>query len=284
MTEVGLLHPGEMGASVGAAARGSRARVRWASAGRSAATRARAERAALEDAGDEAALLAASDVVIAVCPPDAALELARRVASAGFGGIYVDANAVSPDTARSIASAVEAGGARFVDGGLVGPPAHRPGTTWLWLSGDAADEVARLFDGGPLAARTLKGGAGAASALKMAFAAWTKGSSALLLAVRALAAREGVEEALLAQWQHGLPDLAARSEGTARGTAPKAWRFVGEMHEIADSFAAAGLPDGFHRAAAELYRRMAAYKDADTPPELAAVIETLLRDGGDHDS
>ena len=89
----------------------------------------------------------------------------------------------------------------------------------------------------------------------MAFAAWTKGTAALLLAVRALARAEGVEEALLEEWQLSLPQLAARSDRAARSALGKGWRWVGEMHEIARTFAAAGLPAGFHEAAAEIYRR-----------------------------
>jgi len=89
----------------------------------------------------------------------------------------------------------------------------------------------------------------------MAYAAWTKGTAALLLAIRALARVEGVEDALLAEWERSQPDLPGGSEAAARSAVAKGWRWVGEMEEIADTFAAAGLPDGFHRAAAEIYRR-----------------------------
>jgi hypothetical protein len=89
----------------------------------------------------------------------------------------------------------------------------------------------------------------------MAFAAWTKGTSALLLAVRAVARAEGVEDTLLAEWRASLPQLPEQSVAAARSALAKGWRWVGEMTEIADTFTAAGLPDGFHRAAAEIYRR-----------------------------
>ena len=95
----------------------------------------------------------------------------------------------------------------------------------------------------------------AASALKMAYASWTKGSAALLLAARALARAEGVEEALLAEWGISQPGLAERSARAAGSAAAKGWRWVAEMEEIAAAMAAAGLPDGFHQAAAEVYRR-----------------------------
>jgi Domain of unknown function (DUF1932) len=111
----------------------------------------------------------------------------------------------------------------------------------------------------------------------VAFAAYTKGTAALLLAIRAFARAEGVETALVKEWELTLPGLPSQSEGAVRGSARKAWRFVGEMQEIADAFKAAGLPDGFHRAAAELYRRLERYKDADQPPSLEEATAVILQ-------
>jgi len=240
---VGLLHPGEMGAAVGAVLRGRGHRVVWASEGRSAETRARAEAAGLEDVGT-AAEVARSEIVFSICPPHAALEVAG---SARFGGVYVDANAVSPATAAKVADAVD----EFVDGGIVGSPPREPGTTRLYLSGERAAEVAELFAGSALDARVVSN----ASAVKMAYAAWSKGTAAMLLAIRELARREGVEETLLAEWDISLPELRERYERAERSAEAKGWRWVGEMEEIAATFEAAGLPPGFHQAAAEVFRR-----------------------------
>lgn len=190
-----------------------------------------------------------------MCPPHAAVEVAREVLAAGFRGVYVDANAVSPATARELAGAAAGAGASFVDGGIVGAPPDQPGTSRLYLSGPGADKVAELFAGTALEARVVGGQAGAASSVKMAYAAWTKGTSALLLAARALARAEGVEDALLGEWDRSQPALVERSQGAARSAAAKGWRWAGEMEEIAASMAAVALPDGFHRAAAEIYRR-----------------------------
>jgi 3-hydroxyisobutyrate dehydrogenase-like beta-hydroxyacid dehydrogenase len=273
---IGLLHPGEMGSMVGMAARANGARVLWSARGRGASTHARARAAGLEDAGSLAALVTASDVILAVCPPHAAVDVAREVADLGFRGIFVDANAVSPATARELGAVIEKAGAIFVDGGIIGPPPQARGSTRLYLSGESAAGVAALFEGSALEARVVEGGPGAASALKMAYAGWTKGSAALLLAVRALAAAEGVDAALLREWSLSQPDLPARSEGAAKGNARKAWRFVGEMEEIAATFASAGLPDGFHQASAEIYRRLEAYKDT-TPPPVDELVRALLK-------
>jgi 3-hydroxyisobutyrate dehydrogenase-like beta-hydroxyacid dehydrogenase len=270
---IGLLHPGEMGAAVGAAARAGGARVLWASAGRGGDTRRRAEAAGLEDAGSLEALVRASAIILSVCPPEAALATARAVAGHGFAGLYVDANAVSPATAREIGLAVEKAGATFVDGGIIGRPPQKRGETRFYLSGDAAADVARRFAAGPFEAVAVPGGPGAASALKMAYAAWTKGTSALLMTIRAFAIDQGVDEALLAEWERSQPGLAARSERAVADNARKAWRFVGEMDEIAASLAAVGLPGGFHEAAAEVYRRLAVYRDGPAP----AVAEAAQR-------
>lgn len=276
-TVIGVLHPGEMGAAVGAAARLNGARVVWASAGRGAATRARATAAGLEDVGSLERLVAESTLILSICPPAAAIDVAREVAALGFRGVYVDGNAVAPDTTVAVGDIVAGGGAAFVDGGIIGPPPHHAGTTRLYLSGLGAADVAARFTQGPLTAIALDNRIGAASALKMAYAGWNKGSQALLLAIRALAAREGVDEALVREWGLSMPDLARRSEQAVAGNTKKAWRFVGEMREIASTFASAGLPEGFHEAAAEIFDRMAHWKDVPTAPSLADVQKALVR-------
>jgi 3-hydroxyisobutyrate dehydrogenase-like beta-hydroxyacid dehydrogenase len=269
-----------MGSSVGASLRRAGCEVVWASQGRSDQTRARAEEAGLIDAGSLAGVAARSSaVVLSVCPPQAAAKLAHQLMATGFRGTFVDCNAIAPASAREIARVVEAAGAIYVDGGLIGPPARSAGSTRLYLSGARASQVASLFDGGPLEAIALDEGVATASALKMAFAAYTKGSTALLIAIRALARSEGVEAALLDEWAISQPTLAAASEGGARATARKAWRFEAEMHEIASSFAAAGLPDGFHRAAAEIYRRVAPLEQAADAPTLDDVLARVAGAG-----
>ena len=277
-TVIGLLHPGEMGAAVGRCLTGRGHTVLWASEGRGPDTAARAAAAGLTDAGTVKAVAGQAGVILSVCPPHAALDVARDVA--GFGGLYVDANAVSPATAQQIAGVIGSGGGRYVDGGIIGLPPVTPGGTRLYLSGPHAQAVAGLFAGTALDARAVGGSLTAASAVKMAYAGWTKGSAALLLAVRALARAEGVEDTLLAEWALSQPSLPDRSQASARSATVKGWRWVAEMEEIGASMAAAGLPDGFHRAAAEIFRRTphagAAQPD---PPSLDTVLAALR---GDH--
>ncbi len=275
-TKMGLLHPGEMGATVGAAARLNDVQVLWASDGRGPETRSRAEEAQLTDVSWLSSLVEHSDIVLSVCPPHAAIAVAKAVAGLQFTGIYVDANAVSPASSRDVQQIVESAGATFVDGGIIGPPALKRGSARLYLSGSDAVRVAACFAQGPLEARVIDGPPGAASALKMTYAAYTKGTAALLIAIRTLAIHEGVDPDLIHEWEISQPDLPKRSAGAVRANARKAWRFSGEMEEIADTFAAAGLPEGFHRAAAEVYRRMSEYKDAAHPPPIQEAAASVL--------
>ena len=251
---IGLLHPGEMGAAVGGCLTEQGHTVLWAPEGRSPATAQRAGAASLTDAGSLGTLLGRAEVVLSVCPPQAAQAVAADVAQGGFSGLFVDANAIAPRTVRAVAATVTKAGATFVDGGIIGPP---PGTDHgprLYLAGAQSDTVAALFAGTPVTTCTVDGEVGAASAVKMAYAAWTKGSAALMLAARALARTQRVEGTLLAEWGASQPQLSARVEAAAQSAAAKGWRWDPEMTEIALAMADAGLPDGFHLAAAEVYR------------------------------
>lgn len=259
--KLAILHPGDMGVTVGAAMSASGHEVYWLPEGRSVQTVERAQSAGFQPCASLRELVRMVQGIVSVCPPHGAVELARCIIAAGFTGTYVDANAVSPDTAREIESVVGVG---FVDGGIIGPPARKQGSTRLYVSGNAARDVLQWFGEGLLGASTIAGGPGAASALKMCYAAYTKGSGALLLAIRALAEAEGVTEALLGEWEISQHGLGQRSESVALRSVPKAWRFVAEMQEIAHSFRSAGLPGEFHDGAAEIYRRMATLRNSKT--------------------
>lgn len=264
---IGLLHPGAMGAQLGRLCRDD---VVWCRAGRSPATERRATEASLVGVDTLAELVERSSIIVSVCPPDAALNTARAVAEAGFAGVYADVNAIAPATARQISALFD----QSVDGGIIGPPPHRHGTTRVYVCGERAGDVAALWRDTAADFRVIDAPIGAASALKMAYAGWTKGTSALLLAIRALARAEGVEAALVDEWALSQPGLGARSEQGS--SVPKAWRFSGEMREIAETFAAHGLPDGFHLAAADVYERLAEFRDREPPPPVDVVLAALM--------
>jgi 3-hydroxyisobutyrate dehydrogenase-like beta-hydroxyacid dehydrogenase len=265
---IGVLHPGEMGAAIGRCLTRSRHTVLWASAGRGPATAARAAAAGMTDVGSAGAIADRAEVILSVCPPHAAMDVARAVT--GFAGLYVDANAISPGTAREVARMIAGGGGQYIDGGIIGPPPLAPGSTRMYLSGPGAQAVLDLFAGTALDARVIGETTTAASAVKMAYAGWTKGSAALLLAVRALAREEGVEDTLLAEWALSQPSLEDRSRGSARSATAKGWRWIAEMEEISATMAAAGLPGGFHQAAAEIFRRASRAGDEPASTRSAA--------------
>lgn len=265
--QIGIVQPGQMGAEIGAQLDDAL----WASEGRSPATAQRAADAGMIDCGRLGALVERADIVISVCPPHAALTVASEVCRLGFDGIYVDANAIAPATTRRIAQLFE----HFVDGGIIGPPPKAAGTTRLYLSGPEAAAASAALSVGNLAAPVLDDAVGSASALKMAYAAWTKGSAALLVNVHALAAAEGVTDALKREWALSQPDLIDRSTRVANVVGPRAWRWAGEMDEIAATFDESDLPAGFHRAAADLYRQLRDFKDVDEV-SIAALVAALV--------
>lgn len=274
--KIALLHPGEMGVTIGASLLNSGTSVAWVSHGRSKATQRRANEAGFTTYDSFEKLLKECTVVVSVCPPSAAVSTAVKVAATEFNGVYVDANAVSPNTATRIAAIVETTGASYVDGSIIGPPAHRHGTTRLYLSGVRVREILELFLDSAIEAIDIGESRTAASALKMCYAAWTKGSSALLISVGALAKSANVDEVLYTEWNRSIPDLHARLENASNSNAVKAWRFEGEMHEIADTFKAHGLTDDFFHAAARTYSLLSKYKDTDRTPNLDDVLRTML--------
>jgi 3-hydroxyisobutyrate dehydrogenase-like beta-hydroxyacid dehydrogenase len=273
---IGILHPGDMGVSVAASAQNTGHTVYWTSEGRSSQTRARAEKQGFVDAGSLAHLCERCSVILSVCPPDAAEDVANSVLSHNFKGLYLDANAISPQRSSRIGQAMSEAGTTFVDGGIIGGPAWKPGMTWLYLSGRESQHIADCFSAGPLEACIAGDEIGKASALKMCFAAYTKGTTALLCAVLAAAESLGVRDELAQQWSRDGSDFPQQASQQATRVTAKAWRFEGEMHEIASTLNSAGVPGEFHLAAAEIYRRLSGFKAAPQTPSLEEVLAVLL--------
>ncbi len=277
MSRIGILHPGEMGVSVAASATNSGHQVYWASQGRSDKTRARAEKYNLPEIDSLFELCQTCEIILSICPPHAAEDVARSVIEAGFKGLYLDANAISPQRSIKIGQMLESAGIGFVDGGIIGGPAWTPKETWLYLSGDHAGEIALCFSNGPLETKIIGNGIGKASALKMCYAAYSKGTTALLTAILATAESLGVRTELYQRWDMDDSDFSEEANRRATRVTAKAWRFEGEMHEIASTFQEAGLPNGIHEAAAEIYHRMAGFKDSPETPKLEDVLDALLK-------
>ena len=276
--KIGILHPGEMGVSIAASAINSGNQVYWASENRSDKTRLRAEKYGLLDANSLSQLTQNGEIIFSVCPPHSAEDVAKSVIDNGFKGYYLDANAIAPQRALKIGNMMASTGIHFIDGGIIGGPAWNPKETWLYLSGKDAKVIADCFTSGPLETKIIGDDIGKASALKMCYAAYSKGTTALLAAILATAESLGVRDELYGQWNMDDPSFSEQANRRTTRVTAKAWRFEGEMHEIASTFEEAGLPNGFHKAAAEIYRRMASFKDSPETPELKEVLETLLKE------
>ncbi|MDE0093796.1 MAG: DUF1932 domain-containing protein [Gammaproteobacteria bacterium] len=272
MTKVLILHPGAMGVSIGLNLNINDHETYWVSENRSTATAKRANDQGMNEVSNLQQALEIAEVVISICPPSVAFDVAVSVAKHEFNGIYCDANAVAPDTSLRIA---EIFNDSYVDGAVVGPPSHSPGTTRLYLAGVNAHVIAELFAGSHLGCCIMPKGVVSASALKMCYAAYTKGTAALILALRAKAEHYGISDALQQEWEQSIPGLWERSERMSQGVSRKAWRFAPEMREIARSFEMASLPNGFHKAAAEIYERMTSLRDVSEVSTEAIVTQLL---------
>lgn len=277
MSKIGILHPGEMGISVAASAVHSGHEVHWVSEVRSEKTRSRAGEHGLIETASLSELCQTCEIIVSVCPPHAAEDVARSVIRANFRGRYLDANAIAPQRSIKIGQLMEAASIHFVDGGIIGGPAWTANETWLYLSGEHAVEIAECFSNGPLQTKNVGNEIGKASALKMCYAAYSKGTIALLAAILATAESLGVRDTLFEQWDRDNTGFSDQVSQRTRRVTAKAWRFEGEMKEIAATFQEAGLPGNFHEAAAEIYRRMAGFKDSSFTPPLEEVIEALIK-------
>jgi 3-hydroxyisobutyrate dehydrogenase-like beta-hydroxyacid dehydrogenase len=261
-----VISPGDMGSAVGRRLSEAGTRVVTALAGRSERTRALAADAGFIDAGSLAEAVRQADVLLSIVPPGRALEVARAVGR-DPATLYVDCNAISPATARSIGDLV---GGRYVDAAIIG----LPGAPRFYASGPHAHELTEL----PLDVRVLDGEIGQASALKMCYAALTKGLTALLTESMVAADALGVTEALVAELSDSQPQFLATAQRGLPGMVPKAYRWIAEMEEIAATFEAAGLTPRMLLGAADVYRlveeaRTAA--DGSALDNVDAVIEAV---------
>ncbi|MFD0564442.1 DUF1932 domain-containing protein [Kitasatospora saccharophila] len=268
---VGMLHPGSMGAAVAAQIRQAGTTVLWCSAGRSEATRSRAVEAGLTELPSLGELVPRCEILLSVCPPAAAEQLAAEVAEHGYGGVYVEANAVTPERVKRIASALP--DATVVDGSVVGSPPRGGKQPRLFLSGPerAVDQVVRLFAGTDVRARVLGAELGQASALKLSYTSYQKASRVLAALSYALAADHGVEDELL-EIAAGRSGSYLVETGYIPKTAARAWRWAPELVEAAELLEECGLPGEPMRGAAEALLRWEGARDAEL-----SLVDALAR-------
>ena len=273
--KVGILHPGKMGVSIGANTLESGHETYWVSEGRSGDSRERAEKANLIELKSVKEMTETCDVILSVCPPEFASDVASEVLKYSYKGIYADLNAISPQRTKTIATMMEENGVSFVDGGVIGGPAWEPGTI-LYLSGSKARLVKELFTHGALEASVIGDEIGEASALKMVFSANTKGTTALLSATLATAEALGVRDQLEKHWDRFSPEFTGRTHRRIQVGSQKAWRFSGEMKEIADTFKSANVPEGIYLTASEIYEKIAEFKNREDV-SLEEILKALSR-------
>ncbi|MFE9927402.1 DUF1932 domain-containing protein [Streptomyces sp. NPDC005533] len=262
MTALGILHPGSMGAAVAAQAKRTGAEVLWCPAGRSKATQERARQYGLSEARDLAEMAQRCEVILSLCPPANAEEVATAVAAESFAGIYVDGNAISPARMGRISSVLTSAGATVVDGSVIGSPPSETKTPRLYLSGqdDALAAVALLFEGTAVVPHLLEGGTGKASALKLAYTSYQKSSRVLAAVAYALADDHGVGTELLSIAQGRSTSYLAEIAYIPK-VAARSWRWAPEMRETADALAETGLPSDLAAAAALVMDRWAGSRD-----------------------
>ncbi|MCX4581234.1 DUF1932 domain-containing protein [Streptomyces sp. NBC_01571] len=271
---VGILHPGSMGAAVAACASTNAAAVLWCATGRSPASVERAAQFGLAPVATLAELLDRSDIVISLCPPAAAEDLARDVAGHRFAGVYVEANAISPERTNRIAALLEPD-ATIVDGGVVGSPPVGGKTPTLYLSGPASatEHIEALFARTDVRTTVLGPEVGKASALKLAYASFQKTSRVLVALAVGMAREHGVDQELVDIASRRTDSYLAEPTYVAKAAA-RAWRWGPELEEAAGMLAAAGLPQEMLRAAASTLARWNDVKD-DSELTLTDALDRL---------
>ena len=276
---VAILSPGDMGHAVGRALREHGLRVKTHLEGRSERTRQLAHNAGIADTPSLGALVRQADVVLSILVPSEAPGVADAVADAiretGANTIFADCNAVSPNTTRGMRDSIERAGGTYVDGGIIGgPPAPGAPRVRIYVSGEHAGELDALDCEG-VAIKQMGDEIGRASAIKMCYAALTKGTSALQLALLTTAHALGVSSELAAEFAGSQPAaLNAMTRGLP-SLPPKAFRWIGEMEEIAATFDDAGVTPHFHQGAAEMYRLVSETPFASETPESIDADRTL---------
>jgi 3-hydroxyisobutyrate dehydrogenase-like beta-hydroxyacid dehydrogenase len=279
MTVIGVIAQGMMGSGVGRRLRENGAEVRTLLSGRSRTSAERAKAAGMAAAANERELLAGADFFLSILPPGEAEALAQHLAPAlkalDRKPVYIDCNAVSPQTAIRIGEVVGPTGADFVDAGIIGGP-PRPGySPTIYASGPTAGQTAVLRDWG-IDWRVIDGPIGAASALKMSYAGITKGTTAIASAMLLGAARFGCAEALIAELTESQPEMLARfREGIPR-MYDKAYRWVAEMEEISDFLEQNPPSRDIYAGIARLYADLAA-AEAEKEPATDNAVRTLDR-------
>ncbi len=275
---IAILSPGDMGHSVGKALAEHGYEVITCLAGRSRRTRDLAATAGFRDVPSLEAMVLQADFIMSILVPDQAVGVAREVAeamrTAGTSRPFADCNAVSPRSASQMASIIHGAGGDYIDGGIIGGSPARGAVPRIYTSGPRAGLMDEL-DGEGIAVKNLGPSIGRASGIKMCYASMTKGTNALRVAMLTAAQSLGLYDELIEELAYSQGEALSAMESGIPGLPANSGRWIGEMEEIAETFAAAGVTPGFHQGAAEIFRLLASTSFADESPEAIDRSRTL---------
>ena len=267
---VAILSPGDMGSNVGRALHENGLEVITLLEGRSERTRSLAAAAGLADAGSMRSLVERADLILSILVPSEAERLAEEVAAViretGKSVAYADCNAISPETVKRIGRVIESAGGRFIDAGIIGGPPRNGSKPPRFYASGPHEAVLGELDGRGISVPLMGGEVGRASAIKMCYAAITKGTQALYAATLVAADALGTYDDLIAEMESSQPETVKRM-GSVVGVSSKAFRWVGEMEEIASTFADAGSTPLIHEGAAAIFQMIADSPVGDERPE-----------------
>ena len=278
LSTVGIFSPGDMGHTVGDVLRQNGLRVITCLKGRSQRTQQLSEQAGIVDVGTYREFVTQAELILSIMVPteamDAASVIAEALQQADTALVYADCNAIAPQTVRQVGDLITAAGGTLVDASIIGPPPRTPGATRFYASGPDTDLFSGLNNHG-LEVRTLGTEIGLASSIKMCYASLTKGLTALCTELLTAASVLGVSDALTAEFQLSQSALFERMEKGLPSMPPKARRWIGEMEEIAATFAHVGLTPNILTGAADMYRFVGGTHLAELSPEAREAFPTL---------
>ncbi len=267
---VAIMSPGDMGHAVGQVLSESGIDVITCTDGRSQRTKNLAEMAGLRQVATLEDMVIQADLVLSIMVPSKAMSFVREISphfeSSKTPTYFADCNAVSPQSALAMAEVINQAGGKFIDGGIIGTAPTKGDTPRFYVSGPDASLVMEL-DGRGIIVKAIGNKVGQASGIKMCYAALTKGTNTLHVALLTAASRMGLTDDLRKEFEFSQKShLAAMEKGISRLPA-NAHRWIGEMEEIAATFENLGVTPNFHKGAAEIYKMLNSTPFAKESPE-----------------
>ena len=278
---VGIMSPGDMGNAIGRILRDGEFDVLTCLEERSGLTRMRASEAGIRDVPSLDDLVRQSDLVVSVLVPSEAMALAKRVADSisrtGAGPVFAEFNAIAPQTVATIGHMMMGLGVTFIDASIIGePPQAGKRSPRFYCSGPDTSAMEPLVECG-LDVRTLGPEIGQASALKMVYAASTKGTTALWTELMVAAQAFGLKDALEAEFGTSRTQVWQALISRIPSMPRRARRWIGEMEEIAATFDGLGMTPRILLGAADMYRFVGNTSLADQiSREPDPVLDTML--------